>query len=87
MSPKRAATYNIGLSLIFAAAILLASYLMVNTQYEEYAQTVTYLLIALWFAPFTWLSAAEKDKSMADAMKCDWALIKRTISRLVNPKA
>ncbi len=83
MTPQRAATYNIVISLFFAAAILLASYLMVNTQYEEYAQTVTYLLIALWFVPFTWLSAAKNDKSMADAMKCDWALIKRTISRFV----
>ncbi|MEZ4726918.1 MAG: permease prefix domain 1-containing protein [Caldilineaceae bacterium] len=87
MTPKRAALYNILVSLFFAAAIILASYLIADTQYEHHAQTVTYLLIALWFVPFTWLSAAEKDKSIGDSIKCDWALIKRKFSRLVRSKS
>ncbi|MEZ4863465.1 MAG: permease prefix domain 1-containing protein [Caldilineaceae bacterium] len=83
MTPQRAATYNILVSLFFAAAILLASYLIADTQYERHAQTVTHLLIAIWFVPFLWLSAAGNDKSR----RCDWASIKRTLSRLVNPNA
>ena len=85
MTPKRAATYNIVISLVFAAAITLASYLIADTQYEGHAQTVTYLLIAIWFVPFTWLSAAGNGKSIPDSIKCDWALIKRKFSRLGKP--
>lgn len=83
MTPKRAALYTILVSLFFAATIVLASYLIADTQYEHHAQTVTHLLIAIWFVPFIWLSAAGSDKSMSESIKCDWALIKRTLSRLI----
>ena len=84
MTPKRAALYNIVVALFFAAAIILASYLIADTQYEDHAQTVTYLLIAIWFIPFTWLSAAENDKSVSALLTCDWALIKRAVSHLLR---
>lgn len=87
MTPKRAALYNILVSLFFATAIILASYLIADTQYENHAQTVTHLLIALWFVPFIWLSAAGNDKSIADLTKYDWALIKRKFSQFVRSKS
>ena len=56
MSPKRASTLIIVISLIFAAAIIVSTYLLVDTQYEQYSQTVMYLLIAIWFIPYSLLS-------------------------------
>ena len=41
-------------SLMFAAAILIASYLLRGT---EHGDTATYFLIALWFIPFSFLCA------------------------------
>lgn len=54
MSPKRGATLVVLVSLAFAAAILLASYLMGDSPNRE---TVVFLLIAVWWVPFTYLSA------------------------------
>ena len=44
------AVLNILVSLIFAMSILATSYLLADTQYR---QTVTYLLIAIWWIPFS----------------------------------
>ncbi len=46
-------------SLIFAVAIALSTYIFADT---GYSQTVVYLLIALWFIPFTLLIRAREQK-------------------------
>lgn len=53
MAKNKLALLNILISLIFAGLIICASQLF---QGEEYKDTITYLLIALWFIPFSWLS-------------------------------
>lgn len=54
MSPKRPTLSIIIVSLIFAIAILVSSYLFADT---GYADTITYILIAIWFVPFAYLVA------------------------------
>ena len=44
-------------SLLFAAAILIASYLLRGT---EHGDTATNFLIAIWFIPFSFLCAQTK---------------------------
>ncbi|MCH9651266.1 MAG: permease prefix domain 1-containing protein [Deltaproteobacteria bacterium] len=58
MSPKKAASLNILVSLLFAAAILLASFFLKDSQYAQHADVVTFSLIAVWFIPFSILSSA-----------------------------
>ena len=53
MNLKKATYLNIGISILFAIAMVLSSYFLDGSDYE---QTVTYLLIALWFIPFAFLS-------------------------------
>ena len=53
MKNNKFALLNILMSLIFAGLIIGASYVF---QGEDYKDTVTYSLIALWFIPFLWLS-------------------------------
>ena len=43
-------------SLLFAGVILLASYFLKDT---DYGQTVTHLLIAVWWIPFSLLSTPQ----------------------------
>lgn len=66
MKPKKAALLIIVVSIVFAIAILLSTYLLENSQYAEFSQTAMYLLIAIWFVPFSYLAAAagkgEKEK-------------------------
>ena len=50
------ATRQILTALVFASAILLASYLMRDSRHD---QTVQYLLIALWFVPFSMLTSED----------------------------
>lgn len=52
MNQKKAALVNIGISILFAAAIIVSAFLLKGTQYQ---QTVTWLLIAVWWIPFSWL--------------------------------
>ena len=59
MKPSNPALQLILVSLFFAAAILVASYLMKGT---EYGDTATYVLIAIWFIPFSYLCAATQRK-------------------------
>lgn len=53
-SPKRNGTLIILVSLAFAAAMLLTSFFMADSPHRE---TVVFLLIAVWWIPFTYLSA------------------------------
>ena len=53
MKPKQAAIVNIFVSLVFAAAIIAAGFLLDETQHKE---TVMGLLIAAWWIPFSYLS-------------------------------
>lgn len=51
MDQKQLATLNIIISVIFAIAIIVTTAL-----YPESHPTSTYILVALWFIPYSWLS-------------------------------
>ena len=55
MDLKKATYLNIGISILFAVAMILSSYFLDGSEFE---QTATNLLIALWFIPFALLSRA-----------------------------
>jgi hypothetical protein len=57
MSSKTISLLQIGIALIFAGAILLTNNLMNNS---EHSGTATFLLIALWFIPFSYLVKIER---------------------------
>lgn len=52
MNPKKTTLSIILVSLAFAIAILISSYIFADT---EYSQTATFILIAIWFVPFSYL--------------------------------
>lgn len=54
MTPKKASFLIVAVSLFFAAAILLSGYLLADS---DQAETVMFMLIALWFVPFIYLSS------------------------------
>ena len=56
MKPKTLAFLLIAVSLAFAGAIVLSSYLLKGSAYAHHADTVTYLWIALWWIPFSYLT-------------------------------
>jgi hypothetical protein len=56
-SPKRSATLAILVSLMFAAGMLIISYVMADSPNRE---TAVFLMIALWWIPFSYLSAGNK---------------------------
>lgn len=58
---KQAGALNIGVSLLFAGAILLSA--MMLKKDPDQAQMVSFLLIALWFVPFSYLASFERRKS------------------------
>ncbi len=63
MKAKKSSRSLIVISLIAAGAILLSSYLLADS---DFSQTVTFLIIAVWFIPFTILSgriASHKSKN------------------------
>lgn len=82
MSPKKASMLIIVSSLICAGAILLSTYLMVDTPFEKYSQTVMYLLIALWFIPYSLLSMTATGEQ--GSVKSDALSIKRKVWGLFN---
>lgn len=82
MSPKKASMLIIVVSLICAGAIILSTYLMVDTQFEEYTQTVMFLLIALWFIPYSLLSMTATGEQ--SSVKSDALSIKRKVWGLFN---
>ena len=63
MNPKKAATLLIIISLIAAAAIMFSSCFLDG---RDTSQTVMFLIIAVWFVPFTWLSARAAGKKSGD---------------------
>ena len=52
MSSKKVAILQIGVALLFALAILLSSYFIDSS---EQSQTISTILIAIWFVPFSYL--------------------------------
>ena len=52
MSSKKVAILQIGVALLFSLAILLSSYFIDSS---EQSQTVTTILIGIWFVPFSYL--------------------------------
>ncbi len=64
MRPSKYALLNIVISIVFAVAIILSSYLLKNTEYVQYSDHVTYLLLALWFVPFSFFSRAVCSRSL-----------------------
>ena len=70
-SPKSAAAMNIFISVACAIGILFSTWILEHSSYAEYAQTVMYLLIAVWFVPFSYLSAiANKEREHKKATSC-----------------
>ena len=59
MKPKTVAFLLIAVSLAFAGAIVLSSYLLKESAYAHHADTITYLWIALW-----WREAYRRDRHM-----------------------
>ncbi|MGB0389538.1 MAG: hypothetical protein ACPGWR_32355 [Ardenticatenaceae bacterium] len=53
MTPKKATLSLIMVSLLFAVAIVISSYIFADT---EHSQTATFILIAIWFIPFAYLT-------------------------------
>lgn len=80
MGPKKAATLHIVTALIFAAAIILSTNLLEQSQYAHYSQTAMYLLIALYMIPFSLLSIAGAGEE--GSMKSEYLCIKRKITGL-----
>ncbi len=53
MTNKKEALSSIIISIIFAAAIILSSYLIKGTPYENHSQTIMFFLTMLWWIPFS----------------------------------
>ena len=66
MSSKKVAILQIGVALLFALAILLSSYFIDSS---EQSQTVTTILIAIWFVPFSYLVKIKVKIVNQDAVK------------------
>ena len=54
-------------SIVFAVAILISSRLLAGT---GYGTTVTFLLIAAWWIPFSMLTAAEGGTTIRGELRC-----------------
>ncbi len=65
MSSKKASILNIVTALFFASLIIISSYLMEGSEQKD---TIMYLLIAVWFIPFTYFSKIEN--KYKKARKC-----------------
>lgn len=73
MSNRQAASLNVAISILFAAAIIIsAKYLNFGSDF-----TVTGLLIAAWFVPFWTLSNWNGQNSVAREINC----LRRLFSR------
>jgi len=79
MSPKKAASLIIVVSIIFAMAITFSTSVLDGTPYN---QTVRYLLLALWFIPFSLLSIAGTVEE--GSVKAEYLCIKRKVTSLLN---
>ncbi|MBI9073383.1 MAG: hypothetical protein JEY94_17405 [Melioribacteraceae bacterium] len=56
MKNRKASLLILFISLFFAGVIVVTSYFMEFTQFSEHKETVTFVLIALWYIPFLYLS-------------------------------
>lgn len=63
MHIEKTAVLQIVNAMFFALAIVLASYLLLDTQYVEYSDTVTNILIALWIIPMGFIHIKGKKSS------------------------
>ena len=67
MNFKNRAFALIGISIIAAIAILVASFLLGD---RDSSQTVTYIIIAIWWIPFSiFVSRASKEKKDNDSQE------------------
>lgn len=82
MTSKKAATLNIIISIIFAAAMLITPFLLRSWQLHEHEQSAINLLIALWFIPFLYLERIRRVKPVS--FKSDFLYIKRKVTGLFN---
>ena len=80
MDKKRAAVLNIAVSIFFAIAILLSSYMLGDSPASE---TVMFILIAVWWVPFSYLTARGAGNTMS--IKSEFLCIKRRLTNLFNP--
>ena len=72
MNATKIALLNILLSLAFAGVMIISGYFLEGTSWDR--KEVTYLLMALWFLPFSYLSSKagmakerlERDKDKSD---------------------
>ncbi|MBP1908514.1 hypothetical protein [Methanolobus bombayensis] len=55
MNSKKAVFLDIAISVFFALAIIISDFLLEGTQYGQIAM---YILIAMWFIPFVYLTTA-----------------------------
>ncbi len=69
MDKNKAAIINIVISVIFAIAMIVSSLILNKLHYSEHSQTVTFILIALWFIPFSYLSRISYPKGEKN---CGW---------------
>lgn len=71
MKQRKSAKQTIGISLLFAAAILAGSYFFKDS---DNALTWTFVLIGLWWIPFTILT------SESGSIKAEYQCLKRKFS-------
>ena len=70
---RQIAAMNIGVSLVFALAMIAAPLLMENT---DQSQTVVFaILLPLWFAVYTMLPGTRQ------SMACEWRYLRRLVTR------
>lgn len=77
MKRSTAGLLNVAISLIFAAAILAAAWWLPN---EETRSMVTFVLIAIWFVPFSVLTAEGAGNSVGAEVRCLCRRVKRLFS-------
>lgn len=67
MNPKNVGKYQIVVSLIFGFAILFSSYLLRDT---EHGPTMMFILLGLWWIPFSMLAASSGKNSVKQEIEC-----------------
>ncbi len=75
MTSKKAGFLQICLALGFAAAMIVAGWLLRGSEYKD---TVVFLFIAVWWVPFSALLSIQQGHSVRDELSC----FKRQISGL-----
>ena len=82
MNPGKASLLIIINALFFAAAIIISSYLLADTKFEQHSGKVMYFLIALWMIPNTVLALRSKGDKWTT--KCDLFYIKQKLAGLFH---